>query len=439
MCNKIILLTGQCSLHNARMEFGNLGNFYIIQPLIEQLKNKYHNCLIYSTLQFSDEFSNKYNIKLLPLEYYYSFENIDKNLENTLYELNCSYNYKYNKNNKNNEITDFMKYIIKSDIIIEFNGDIWGDNADLFGKDRFLIGLYKTIIFQNCNNNVYNFAGSPGPFIKHNNYISLIKNTYKNYKLVINREKISTDLLQEQNFNISNILSYPCPSWLFKSDLSKTEINSLFYKENIINDNNILVGLIICGWNIKNVNWDETNYNKKNFIDIINVIKYINQKYCNYKIILISHNNAFDNTIQKMKNGRDYFLLNQLYDILKNEKDINMNNIILKKNATTANETKGFISKLDYMISGRLHGSVAALTSYIPTIMLEYMNGPESHKLNGFSNFIDYDNFICNVNSDEIIDKFEYMVNNKTKIINHLKNKIQEVKTNSLKSFDLLE
>ena len=30
----IILLTGQCSLHNARMEFGNLGNFYIIQPML---------------------------------------------------------------------------------------------------------------------------------------------------------------------------------------------------------------------------------------------------------------------------------------------------------------------------------------------------------------------------------------------------------------------
>ena len=433
----IILLTGQCSLHNARMEFGNLGNFYIIQPLIDNLNKKFKDYKICSTLQFSNDFCKKHNIKLLPLDYYYSFEEQNKNLENTLYELDCSYKY---KNDENTNMTDFMKYIVRSKFVIEFNGDIWGDNADCFGENRFLIGLYKTIICQNCNKNVYNFAGSPGPFKKNIKYIELIKNTFKNYKYLINREKISTHLLTNDNFDGSNIHSYPCPSWLFKSNLSDIEINSLYLKDNInINNQQYLIGLILCGWNIKNKNWDNEIYDKNDFNQIIEVIKYINNNYINSKIILISHNNSFDHNSQKMNNGRDFTLLKQLYEYLKNDNNLIMDNIILKENSTTANETKGFISKLDFMISGRLHGSVAALTSYIPTIMLKYMNGPECHKLNGFADFINYTEYILEVNGISICKKFDFIYKNKNKIIDHLKFNIDKVKIKALESFNLIE
>ena len=138
-----ILLTGQCSIHWGRMEFGNIGNYYILEPLLENIKLKYSNSIIYSTLQISDKLCKKYNIILLPLEYYYSFNNIDNNLKNKLIELEYSRNY---KNNKYCKKTDFMNYAISSDIIIQFDGDIWGDNADEVGKDRFLCGLYKSII-----------------------------------------------------------------------------------------------------------------------------------------------------------------------------------------------------------------------------------------------------------------------------------------------------
>jgi len=128
-----------------------------------------------------------------------------------------------------------------------------------------------------------------------------------------------------------------------------------------------------------------------------------------------------------------------LYDILKDDNNLDMNNIILKKNPTTANETKGFISKLDFMISGRLHGSVAALTSCIPTLMLKYMNGPECHKLNGFANFINYENYILEINASSICEKFNDIYNNKNNIIDHLKINIDNVKIEALNSFNLLE
>ena len=35
-----ILVIGQCTLHWGRMEFGNIGNFYIIDPFFKELRSK---------------------------------------------------------------------------------------------------------------------------------------------------------------------------------------------------------------------------------------------------------------------------------------------------------------------------------------------------------------------------------------------------------------
>lgn len=435
MSNKKILITGQCSLHLGRMEFGNIGNFYIVQQLFEQIKIKYPNHKIYTTLQLSEDFKKQYNIDILPMDYYYSFNDIKSNLPNTLFELDASYKY---RNGEDTKLTPFMKYAIDSDLIIEFNGDVWGDNADYFGEDRFVVGMYKTIILQNCNKNIYNFAGSPGPFNTCKKYIDLIKQTFSNYKKVINREKISTELLLHQGFNSNNQVSYPCPSWMFESKLSNDEINKIYEKAGIIKKNNEkLIGMIICGWNIKNKLWDSTDYLRDDFIDFIELVKHIISKY-DMKIVLISHNNAYNKNINKLQNGRDFFLLERFYNLLQNEKDIDLNKIILKKTVNDPYETKGFISKLDFMISGRLHGSVASLTSNIPTLMVKYSNGPKCHKLNGFANFINYEDYITEVNTNNMIKQFDNIVNNEQEIINKLKINIKKTKVKAKESFDLL-
>ena len=36
-----ILLTGQCTLHWGRMEYGNIGNYYIFEPLLAYLNEKF--------------------------------------------------------------------------------------------------------------------------------------------------------------------------------------------------------------------------------------------------------------------------------------------------------------------------------------------------------------------------------------------------------------
>ena len=49
-----ILVTGQCSLHWGRMEFGNIGNYYIIEPFMRELHKAFPDSIIKTTMQMSE-------------------------------------------------------------------------------------------------------------------------------------------------------------------------------------------------------------------------------------------------------------------------------------------------------------------------------------------------------------------------------------------------
>ena len=51
-----ILIIGQTSLHWGRMEFGNIGNYYIIEPFVREIHKNFPNATINTTLQMSDRF-----------------------------------------------------------------------------------------------------------------------------------------------------------------------------------------------------------------------------------------------------------------------------------------------------------------------------------------------------------------------------------------------
>ena len=57
-----ILLTGQCSLHWGRMEYGNIGNYYIFESILIYLNQYFPNCKIYTTFQCSEELCEKFNV-----------------------------------------------------------------------------------------------------------------------------------------------------------------------------------------------------------------------------------------------------------------------------------------------------------------------------------------------------------------------------------------
>ena len=132
---KRIFIIGQCTLHWGRMEFGNIGNYYIVKPMFEQLRRIFPNAQLVTTMQFSRKFCEMFDIETVPMEMYYDFES-----EDNLVIAEAEYFAIIERKKINSE---YVKEVQKADLVIDFSGDIWGDNADFLGKDRFMTGLYK--------------------------------------------------------------------------------------------------------------------------------------------------------------------------------------------------------------------------------------------------------------------------------------------------------
>ena len=127
---KNILITGQCTLHWGRLEFGNLVSYAVIDPLFRELRNTFPNYEISTTFQMTDQYCDRENIRRLPMELYYGWKKSD--LVKSCYETFISVLMR----NRVPSIfqTRFISEALKSDLIIDFSGDMWGENADLAGN-----------------------------------------------------------------------------------------------------------------------------------------------------------------------------------------------------------------------------------------------------------------------------------------------------------------
>ena len=74
MIMKNILLIGQCTLHWGRMEFGNIGNYYIIEPFVRELHRVFPQTKISTTFQMSDRFCQDEQVEVLPIDYTMTLE-----------------------------------------------------------------------------------------------------------------------------------------------------------------------------------------------------------------------------------------------------------------------------------------------------------------------------------------------------------------------------
>src|SRR5690554_3033356 len=115
-----ILVIGQCTLHWGRMEFGNIGNFYIMEPFFRLLHEVFPNAEIKTTFQMSDDFCNKENIECVPMELYYGWNN-DLKIANEELAI-AEY---YLKTGVVKTVTPYIDLVRKMDLVIDFSGDIW--------------------------------------------------------------------------------------------------------------------------------------------------------------------------------------------------------------------------------------------------------------------------------------------------------------------------
>lgn len=425
-----ILLIGQCTLHWGRMEFGNIGNFYIIEPFVRQLHQVFKNCKIKTTFQMSERFCESENIEVLPMELYYSWSKND--LEIALQELASA--SLFSKTDFLPLKSPYIKEVLNADLIIDFSGDIWGDNADFLGKNRFLVGLIKNRVAQLLNKKTVMIAGSPGPF-NNQEILPFAKEVYKNFDLVTNRESLSIKLLKEKGFKISKTHSYSCPAFLFEP----SNFENIKHKIELPNNGKPLVGFIVCGWNFKNGPFDKWPREKEEFIEFIETIEYLSEKL-KFNVMLLSHSNGFPIPPKKfeLQHGRDFIVMENIYKIV-NERKI-AKNVYLINEVLDAWETKAVISKFQFLISGRIHGAVAGLSQLVPTIIIDYGHEPKAHKLKGFALEAGVEKFVADPNiKGDIKGKIDTLINSMDKCKEELAINIPKAKEKAIQNFKILQ
>jgi colanic acid/amylovoran biosynthesis protein len=426
-----IFLTGQCTLHWGRMEFGNLGNYAIIEPLIRGIHEAFPDAEIRTTLQMSDDFCAREKVTVVPMESYYAWKFTD--LPKSTYEVvaslamywMCLPVFK----------TRYMREVLGADLVIDFSGDIWGENASLVGRNRFFVGLAKDFVAQLLCARVAMIAGSPGPFGGRLS-TKLAKFVYKRFGLVTNREPVSTRLLEAEGFLLENTATKACPAWLFDSP-NEEEIQGILRYEGLLDGGRPLIGFVLCGWNMPVgpfSRWPRDHSEYEVFAEAIEyLVKDIGANVC-----LVSHNHAFTPPPNfELTPGRDSQLLQGLMEVL-HARGI-ANNVSALKGLYECGTTKAIIRQFDMLVSGRIHAAVSGLSQCVPTVIIDYGHEPKAHKLHGFAEVAGVTEYIADpANGDQLRDTVRMCWKHRHEVRAHLEERIPEVQHLASENFTML-
>ncbi|WP_281777523.1 polysaccharide pyruvyl transferase family protein [Croceibacter atlanticus] len=427
-----ILIIGHCSLHWGRMEFGNIGNFYIMEPFVRLLHETFPGSTIQTTFQMSDRFCEAENINCVPLELYYNWDN-DAAKANKELEIAR----KYLKGETANETTDYIELVKETDLVIDFSGDIWGDNADFLGDDRFFVGLVKDRVAQVFAKKTVMIAGSPGPFDDDKN-LEFAKEVFANFDLVTNREYISKGLLEGYGFDTTKTHSLTCPAFRFEP-APLSAISQFDKVDNIISKERPSIGFLICGWNFTVGpfdKWPRPDTDYQVFVDVLEKIS----NEIDADIYLMSHSNGFPIPPKKFEliHGRDYPIMKQLQNIL--EKRGKAKNIHMLDEIYDAWQTKAILGQFDMVASGRVHAAVGAMSQNVPTVVIDYGHEPKAHKLKGFAEVAGLLEYVAQPDMEhDLYDKMTEVWSKRKDIRNKLEIQIPKVKSLAKKNFDLLK
>lgn len=429
-----IFVIGQSTLHWGRIEFGNIGNLYVAEPFYLELHRAFPNAKIRTTLQMSDDFCKRTNVECVPMDWYYGWTEND--LPNAYKELAIASAYK--ETGTLIDTTPFISEVLSSDLVVDLSGDIWGENADLVGANRFLVGLIKDRVAQLLGKPTAMLAGSPGPF-NRDNTLSFAHLVFKNFDLVTNREPVSRGVLESFGFDLSKLYDCACPAFLFKA-ASQESIKHHLVGTVLEKKDRPVVGFVLCGWNMLQGPFSREDWRDEEFGQYVSVIRKFIKKY-NVRVCLMSHSNGFKLPPKphfEMIHGRDYPIMEQLYKILK-QTDV-ADSVSMLTGIYLADETKAIVSNFDMVVSGRVHAAVGALSQSVPTVIIDYGHEPKAHKLKGFATIAGMEEYVANpADENDIWQKVEQCWINRKEINSFLEKRNIEVEALVHANFDILK
>lgn len=431
-----ILVTGLCTLHWGRLEYGNIGNYYIIEPLFRELHRVFPDAEITTTFQMTDGFAKRENITILPMELYYAWQEND--IENAQKDYAAARAYHAGLHSQAS--TPYIDILRETSLVINMSGDMWGDNAEHVGHGRFLVDLLKMRTAQLLGVRTVLFGVTPGPFSDPKT-VELAREVYENFDLIVNREPTSTDNLDKWGFHSEHVKDFACPAFLYTPELTEeqsTEVESVIAP---LRGNKKVVGFTIGGFNMPVGPYDMWPREDSQYNVFAEIIEYL-MNDLNAKVVLISHTNGFELPPRfKLISGRDYPILSQLKEVVIKRGIVREpEDLICISTPHLPCITKSIIGHFDMMVTGRVHASVAAVSQFVPTVFLTYEESfIPSSKMYGFADLVGMEEFVCPPSDAcKIKNKIHKAFSRLPEIKSRLQQRIPEVKKLSKAAFDAI-
>lgn len=253
------------------------------------------------------------------------------------------------------------------------------------------------------------------------------------YDCSLNKESVTPDFLHEieqfefitirESESLQNLKTlykgekvYYCPDPAFIMPQKEIKLPTIFTTNNC-------VGINLSNLIIRN---DYGKFARQNaFKNYYYLIDSILEK-TNYAIVLIPH----------VMNNADLSVLKELY-----RKYIGNPKVYLIDNENlSATELKYIISKLKFLVTARTHASIAAYSTYVPTLVLGYSVKSRGIAKDLFGNIDNYVVPIQNLTNEETLwIKFKWILDNEENIKSHLKKILPEYQEESKKIGDLIK
>ena len=280
----VVFVIGQCTLHWGRMEFGNIGNYYIAEPLFRELHRVFPEATIKTTFQMSKDFCDRERVVRVPMDEYYGWKDDDLILAKKEFAAAKEYA-------ETGELKFHSPYIdecLSSDVVIDFSGDIWGKNADLVGPNRFEVGLLKDRTAQLLGKPTAMIAGSPGPFSRDDK-LKLAHEVFADFKYVSNREPVSMSVLKEYGFDVSKVADRTCPAFMFEP-VSDEKVETLLAGTKLVQKSRPSIGFILCGWNMLQGPFNRTDWRDEEFAAYVKALRTFVKKYDGLRVSSSEYN-----------------------------------------------------------------------------------------------------------------------------------------------------
>jgi colanic acid/amylovoran biosynthesis protein len=425
----VIFVIGLTSSGLWGMEYHNLGNYVILEPLIKELKKTFPQSQIKTTMQLGDDFCQKFKIESLKNKTFWLYGSTAILYLFVDFLLVFCWYFFYILGFRCNFFlrTPFLKQLSESDLVIDFSGDIYGDNATL---KKFLLGSGRMLLAKMLGKRVSFFIASPGPFA------SLWKRTLAKFvlnrvDLITCREPFGAKILQK--IGVGKVHSLACPAFLYSPSASEMK-----YPTDVVTKNpgKASFGFILCGWNMPVGPFNRWPRNDVEYSLFVDLLVYL-IKDIGVSVYLMSHQNA-TTPDGGLIEGNDHRILKKLLQLAR-QKGLVETELCMIEGCYTAAQSRAIISNFDFLLSGRIHGAVQGLSQFIPTGIIEYGHEPKAHKLRGFATLCGMEDLICCPSDlNEMKRVVKSLVKDKEKIVQNLKKNIPLVQDLARQNFNLL-